>query len=88
MSELENLAVEVRGLAADGNRLQQLVAAMANFFDSESQRLASMRHLQHLDGMREAQQNLNVARLQANVAAQYLHSLQTGAEDFADFLVS
>ena len=87
MSELENLAVEVRGLAADGNRLQQLVAAMANFFDSESQRLASMRHLQHLDGMREAQQNLNGARLQANGAAQYLHSLQTGAEDFAKHLV-
>lgn len=87
MSELKNLAESIRGLAANGNRAQQLVAAMSSAFESQSQKLASLRSAQHLSGVRQAQDNLGIARLQASQAADYLAALQQGADAFADFLI-
>lgn len=84
MSELEDIAAEVRKLGDEGNRAQRLAEAAAQRLDALAREALSMRHLGGLD---QALDQLAGARRSAITAARHLHELRIGANRFADQLV-
>lgn len=84
MSELEDLAAEVRKLGDEGNRAQRLAEAAAQRLDALTRETLSLRHLGGLD---QAIDQLTGARRSAISAARHLHELRAGAHRFADRLV-
>lgn len=88
MSDLEDLADEVRALGIRGNSAQQLVAAIMSEVDRLGTALGSVPHLRHLGGLTEALDALSTARRKTMQAAAQLQTLQAGANAFADSLVA
>lgn len=88
MSELEQIAAQLRALSADGNHPQRLAADMMREIQSLGMQVAHVSHLRHLPGLVESSEALLAAQRATGEAAQLLAALRSGAEDFADHLVA
>ncbi len=87
MSELEQIANEIRGLANDSNAAEQLVAEMAREIDRFAGRILAMGHLRHLGGLSSALDSLTDSYAKTRNTSAHLQSVKQGAAAFADSLV-